>query len=117
MLRGERIVLRPLQVEDLDRLVSLLEDVEISHRVSNSPPMPWSKARWERELEKWTSKESDETKARFAIDVDGELIGMCQLWGIDQYSGVCNLGIALGRAYWGQGYGQDSVGTLAGYAF
>jgi RimJ/RimL family protein N-acetyltransferase len=116
LLRGERVVLRPLQAEDLDRLAELSEDLEVVHRVDDSPPIPWSKARWEAELEEWTA-EPDDTKARFAIDVDGELIGTCDLWKIDHYRGLCNLGIWLGRAYWGQGYGQDAVRTLVGYAF
>jgi RimJ/RimL family protein N-acetyltransferase len=116
MLRGERVVLRPLQAEDLDRLVELLEDLDVAHRVSNDPPLPWSRARWEAELEKWTTEE-DDTRARFAIEVDGELVGDCELWGIDHYRGLCNLGIALGRAHWGQGLGQDAVRTLVGYAF
>jgi RimJ/RimL family protein N-acetyltransferase len=115
MLSGERVVLRPLQAEDLDRLAELSEDLEVSHRVDDSPPLPWSKARWEAELEEWTA-EPDDTKARFAIDVDGELVGQCDLWGIDHYRGLCNLGIWLGRAYWGQGFGQDAVRTLVGYA-
>jgi RimJ/RimL family protein N-acetyltransferase len=117
MLRGERVALRPLQEGDLDGLVQLFQDLETSHRVSNSPPIPWSKARWEREFEKWTSAESDDTNAHFAIEVEGKLIGMCQLWSIDHYRGLCNLAITLDRAYWGQGYGQDSVRTLVAYAF
>jgi RimJ/RimL family protein N-acetyltransferase len=116
MLRGERVVLRPLQEGDLDRLAELSEDLEVAHRVDDSPPLPWSKARWEAELEEWTSEE-DETAGRFAIDVDGELIGQCQLHKIDHYRQLCNLGIWLGRAYWGQGLGQDAVHTLVGYAF
>jgi RimJ/RimL family protein N-acetyltransferase len=116
MLRGERVVLRPLQAEDLDRLVELFEDLEVAHRASNDPPLPWSKARWEAQLEEWTAEE-DDTKARFGIEVDGELIGDCQLTGIDHYRGICNLGITLGRQYWGQGFGQDAVRTLVAYAF
>jgi RimJ/RimL family protein N-acetyltransferase len=116
MLRGERVVLRSLQAEDLDRLVELFEDLEVAHRASNDPPLPWSKARWEAQLEEWTTEE-DDTTARFGIEVDGELIGDCQLTGIDHYRGLCNLGITLGRAYWGQGYGQDTIRTLVGYAF
>jgi RimJ/RimL family protein N-acetyltransferase len=115
MLRGERVVLRALEREDVDRLVELLEDLEVAHRASNDPPLPWSKARWEAELEEWTGE--DDTTARFAIELDGELIGDCQLSSIDHYRGVCNLGITLGRAYWGQGYGKDTIRMLVGYAF
>lgn len=116
MLRGERVVLRAFELEDRDRLWELLEDLEVAHRSSNSPPLPWSRARWEAELEEWTT-ETDDTTARFAIEVDGEVVGECQLSGIDHYRGLCDLGISLGRPYWGQGFGQDAVRTLVAYAF
>jgi RimJ/RimL family protein N-acetyltransferase len=116
MLRGERVVLRAVEREDVDRLCELLEDLEVAHRGSNSPPVPWSKARWEAEVESWV-EEPDDTKVQFVVEVDGEIIGDCQLSSIDHYRGLCNLGIALGRPYWGQGYGQDTVRTLVAYAF
>jgi RimJ/RimL family protein N-acetyltransferase len=116
MLRGERVVLRPIEVEDVDRLWELLEDLEVAHRVSNSPPILWSKGRWEAEVEGWV-EEPDDTTVRFVIEVDGEVIGQCQLDKLDHYRGICDLGISLGRPYWGQGFGQDAVRTLVGYAF
>lgn len=116
MLSGERVVLRSIEREDVDRLWALLEDLEVAHRASNSPPIPWSKARWEAEVEGWV-EEPDDTTVRFVIEVGGEVIGECQLSSIDHYRELCNLGITLGRPYWGQGYGQDSVRTLVGYAF
>jgi RimJ/RimL family protein N-acetyltransferase len=116
MLRGERVVLRTVEREDIDRLWELLEDLEVAHRVSNSPPILWSKARWEAEVESW-AEEPDDTTVRFVIEVDGEVIGQCQLSKVDHYRGLCDLGISLGRAYWGEGYGQDAVRTLVGYAF
>jgi RimJ/RimL family protein N-acetyltransferase len=116
MLRGERVVLRTVEREDVDRLWELLEDIEVAHRVSNSPPLFWSKARWEAEVEGW-AEEPDDTAARFVIEVDGEVIGQCQLQKLDYYRGLCDLGISLGRLYWGQGFGQDAVRILLRYAF
>jgi RimJ/RimL family protein N-acetyltransferase len=51
------------------------------------------------------------------IDVDGGLVGSCQLHAIDRFHRRCDLGIALGRDYWGKGYGQDAVRVLVDYAF
>jgi RimJ/RimL family protein N-acetyltransferase len=116
MLRGERVVLRAIETEDAERLWEVLEDLEVAHRASNSPPIPWSKARWEAEMESWV-EEPDDTTVRFVIEVDGEVVGQCQLDKLDHYRGICDLGISLGRAYWGQGFGQDAVRTLVGYAF
>ena len=49
--------------------------------------------------------------------MDGELIGEAGLHRIDHFSRTCELGIGIGRAYWGNGFGQDAVRTLLDYAF
>ena len=52
-----------------------------------------------------------------ALEVRGELIGECGLYRIDHFNRRCELGIAIGREYWGKGFGQDAVRTLVDYAF
>jgi len=49
--------------------------------------------------------------------VDGEVIGQADLHGIDHFNRRCELGIEIGREYWGKGFGQDTVRTLVEYAF
>jgi RimJ/RimL family protein N-acetyltransferase len=49
--------------------------------------------------------------------VDGELIGEAGLHRIDHFSRACELGIGIGREFWGKGFGQDAVRTLVDYAF
>lgn len=63
------------------------------------------------------SAEPESDKARFVIEVGGEVIGECSLHFFDDYARACHLGISIRRDKWGKGYGQDAVRTLVNYAF
>jgi len=56
---------------------------------------------------------------RFAIEtLDGEHIGNCTYYGIDETKSKAELGIMIGnRSYWDQGYGADAVATLVNHVF
>jgi diamine N-acetyltransferase len=115
-LRGERVILRPIERDDLERLAELGRDLETAHRRNDSPPLPRPLA----EHIGWHEAEASEpptNAAWFAIEVGGVVIGDGGLHEIDHYHGRAELGIGLGRDYWGQGYGQDAVRTLLEYAF
>lgn len=116
MLRGERVVLRAVQREDLPRLWELFEDLEVMGLLSTRPPRPTSLAELEAEFDR-EQEEPPEHKFRFAVEVDGEVIGSCQLHRVDHYRSLAELGIGIGRDYWNKGYGQDAVRTLVEYAF
>jgi RimJ/RimL family protein N-acetyltransferase len=59
------------------------------------------------------------TRLRFAIEtMDGEHIGNCTYYGIDETKSEAELGIMIGnRSYWDQGYGADAVATLVNHIF
>jgi RimJ/RimL family protein N-acetyltransferase len=116
MLRGERVVLRAIQREDLPRLWELFEDLEVRGRLSTRPPRPTSLAELEAEFDR-EQEEPPEHTFSFAIEINGEVIGSCQLHRIDHYRGLAELGIGIRRDYWNKGYGQDAVRTLVEYAF
>lgn len=116
MLRGEQVVLRAVQRDDLDRLWEILgSDLEIQSLVSARPPMPRSRAHLRQQFEQ--QLQAEQPIPRFVIEVDQALVGRCELHSLDQYSRVCEVAIALGRDYWGQGFGQDAVSVLVRYAF
>ncbi len=58
-------------------------------------------------------------QCRFAIEtLDGEHIGNCGYFDIDEGEGEAELGIMIGeRAYWDKGYGADAVITLLNHNF
>ena len=55
----------------------------------------------------------------FAVEtVDGEHIGNCVYYNVDEARGEAELGIMIGnRDYWGNGYGTDAVTALVNHVF
>ena len=62
---------------------------------------------------------SSPTRYRFAIEtLDGQHIGNCTYYGINEAKGEAELGIMIGnRDYWDKGYGADAITTLLSYIF
>jgi aminoglycoside 6'-N-acetyltransferase len=103
-LRGDRVSLRPLAVDDVGRIVELGSDPEV--------------ARW------WPGLTAEHvgTKARgedggvtvLAIVADGEVAGMIQHHEeTDEEYRHAGIDVFLGTPYQGRGLGTDAVRTLA----
>jgi len=116
MLRGERVVLRPIERGDAARLWELIDDFDVRSRADDRPPLPRSRTEAVAEFDEDPSSAGPD-RAWFAVEVDGELVGICGLHGIDHYHGIGDLGIRLGKEYWGKGFGQDACRTIVEYAF
>ena len=116
MLKGDRVVLRPIERGDLARLWELVRDFEVAVLRYPGPVLPQSLAEFEANFDQDAARPRKD-HADFGIEVDGELIGSCGLNGIDHLSRSCELGIGIGREYWGKSFGQDAVRTLLDYAF
>jgi RimJ/RimL family protein N-acetyltransferase len=115
MLTGDRVVLRPIKNADLPRLWELVGDFEVSMLSSPGPIGPLSLAEFEARYKKKEPEKKNEFY--FAIEVDGDLIGEARLHDIVHFDRHCELGIGIGRDFWGKGFGQDAVRTLVDYAF
>jgi RimJ/RimL family protein N-acetyltransferase len=120
MLRGEKVILRAVEREDLKRQWQFNNDVEVELAGGGDPPMPQSLARLEGEFEE-NARRGGRDGGMFAIDVDGQYIGMCGLrqeGTIATTAGTFELGITIGdKDFWGKGYGRDAVQVLLDYAF
>ena len=117
MLRGEKVTLRSVEREDLERLWRFWNDLDVELAGGGDPPLPISlermRARFDRE-----ARENDRNKTDFVIEADGACIGHCGLFDIDVAARHCELGITIGdREYWGRGYGREAIGLLLDYAF
>ena len=121
MLKGEKVVLRPLERTDLPRLCAFNNDVEVELSGGGDPPMPQSLARLEAEFDE-RARHGGRDGAFFAIEVAGTFIGQCGLEQhaglVDSTAGTLELGIAIGdKSFWGKGFGRDAVNVLLDYAF
>jgi RimJ/RimL family protein N-acetyltransferase len=99
MLRGDRVVLRPIEQGDLPRLWELLRDFEVSVLSSNGPVGPQSLAEFQTQHEE-RGAEAKRRAFYFAIDVNGELVGQCGLH-------------AIAAATWGSRSAETSGGRAS----
>lgn len=117
MLQGERVLLRAITREDLDRLWEFNNDLEVELAGGGDPPMPQSLERLRADFDREAEK-GGRDDAYFAIDVAGQFIGHCGLSHFNATARTCELGIGIGdKAYWNQGYGREAVALLIDYAF
>lgn len=113
MLKGEKVVLRPIEVEDLPLIVKWKNDRQITNMTSSYKPITLS----QEELLYDLDQESTNTY-RYIIDIDRDAIGYCGLTNIDWKSRRCEIFIRVSRKdKWGKGYGTDSIKLLLNFAF
>jgi RimJ/RimL family protein N-acetyltransferase len=117
MLQGEKVTLRAIKREDLQRQWAFNNDVEIELLGGGDPWEPQSFARLEAQFEEDVRKNARDGM-NFAIEADGKYIGSCGLFHVDTTAHTCELGIGIGdRQYWSHGYGRDAIRVLLNYAF
>ena len=119
MLNGDKVLLRPLERDDVGVLAGWAQDYETWPQVNEGPYAPTSVADALRDYDApgSDSRRASATVVPFAIDVDDELVGSIALWGIDLHNRRGHLGIGLGPSHRGKGYGRDAIGVLLRYAF
>lgn len=115
MLRGEKVVLRAMEREDLKRLHELRRNVELV-LLGQSTWNPVPLAAMERVFDKHLD---DEDKSDFVIEVDGKVIGDLGLHGWkNRRAGSVVMGVSIyDPDYVGKGYGRDAINVLLDWAF
>ena len=117
MLKGEKVTLRAMKREDIQRQWAFNNDVEFEILGGGDPWEPQSLSRLEAEFDQETQK-GGRNGPSFAIETDGKYIGSCGLFHFDTVAQTCEMGIGIGdREYQGKGYGRDAVRVLLDYAF
>ncbi len=115
MLKGERVVLRPMTQADVARQHEFNQDLELYGLDCGLPhvsPLEDAQAFYE------ARTRSDENMAPFAIEAEGKYIGHSTLMNLRNRHGNLELGILIGdRAYWGRGYGREAIRLLLDYGF
>jgi len=119
MLKGKRIVLRPIEKTDVPDLLVWFNDPEVSQYLSLYLPMTRvGEEKWIEEVGTIRSM----TDIVFMIDVIEDKvvksIGNCGLHKINWKDRNVEFGIAIGdKDYWGKGYGMEAAKLIIGYAF
>lgn len=114
IIRGERVLLRPLQPADFPKLASWSNDPEVSRYLEGEYPKAID------EYPEWYRRAlSDRHSQHYAVStLNNYLIGHIELDHIAWRSGDAELRIRIGeKAFWDQGFGTDAVRTLVEHAF
>jgi len=115
MLKGKKVLLRPMKKEDIPRQHEFDQDIE-THILNGGPPRSSPLERTQALYE--TCTKQDTSVDCFAIEADGKYIGHCSLRHSLNYPGLHTLGINIGdRDYWGRGYGRDAILLLLDFGF
>jgi len=114
-LIGERLYLRPLDEDDLDRCLRWINDPELQARIGRRHPM--SRAQ-EQEWLAGQYKQEDQMNLAIVL-VDGDRhIGNCGFNQIDFLNRSAEFGILIAeRDAWGQGYGPEAARLILKYGF
>jgi len=114
MLKGDRVVLRAVERDDMKRFHELERNVDLVV-LADGEWQPKPLAAFEKEFDKDIDRPE---LSFFAIEVGGTLIGSCGLHHSQRRNGSTEFGIGIyDPAYIGQGYGSDALRTLLRWAF
>ena len=124
ILKGKKVILRPLSLNDAPRFCQWMADPELTTFLSvhdRSVPTLKEEREWIREAKK------DKSKVTFSIDTtarsagsrrDGRHIGSISLFKLDKLHKNAEFGIMIGdKEFWGQGCGTEATKLIIGYGF
>ncbi|MCF6296423.1 MAG: GNAT family N-acetyltransferase [Flavobacteriaceae bacterium] len=117
MIKGEKVVLRPLKKEDWKKSLIWRNDLELTSLVmSHAFPITENlEIEWYDNL----LREKSNEKIYFAIDeLNGNFIGIVYLTEINWIHGTCKFHILIGeKVDQGKGYGKEVLSLIQKYVF
>lgn len=112
MLRGEYVVLRTPDLDDVDIITAWQNDRDAAKYLPFIYPL--SKKDQENAIRHMNA---DESSITFIVENEDEVpLGLCSLKNIDWVNGTSEINIALyAKNCWGRGYGYDILRTLTNF--
>lgn len=112
-IRTARLVLRPTQPSDAPRFAQIQSNWNVTRMLRMAP---WPVV--ESEMAAWVATHAEEwaagTAYRFAVERDGEVIGVCDLDDIDGDYG--EIGYWYDEPHWGGGFASEAAQALVRFA-
>ncbi|MCC2954203.1 GNAT family N-acetyltransferase [Massilia sp. IC2-477] len=117
ILTTSRLTLRPMTMEDAADLFAVFSDPAVVRY--------WSAPTWtsiafaEQNIERALESYREQSEVRFGIELaeTGQLIGTANLHHFFPQNRRCEIGYALGSAYWGKGFASEALEAAIDYAF
>lgn len=115
ILRGEKVVLRPIRMDDAPRFVKWFNDKAVNKFLF----IRKLSLKEERKYIADRLKTPPKDKLHFCIDTkQGQHIGACAIEDIQKRNRRAEIGIVIGdKRFWSKGLGRDAMRTLIDYAF
>jgi ribosomal-protein-alanine N-acetyltransferase len=117
ILHTARLTLRPPRRGDEQDLLAIHADPDVMRYFSEPP---WTDpGHPARQIDEDAARFEREESFRFAIVLNetGRQIGNCSLHALHRQNRRAEIGYALARQYWGQGYMQEALRALVMHAF
>jgi len=114
MLETERLILRPLDENDIDAIYAMRSDAE-TMRFIREPQSRDESANWvELVSSRWATEQIGfcATIERFS----DEFIGWCGIWTLKETSEL-EIGYAIAKEFWGKGFAAEAAFEFLRYAF
>jgi RimJ/RimL family protein N-acetyltransferase len=112
---GERVYLRPVELEDMELFLAWMNDPEIHQYLARFKPL--NRCEEKEWLEKLHTRPG-ECVFGIALKEGDRLIGTCGLRQAELPHRAADLGIAIGEpAFHGKGYGAEAMRLLLAYGF
>ncbi|MHB0857354.1 MAG: GNAT family N-acetyltransferase [Anaerolineae bacterium] len=113
MIKGNRLVLRAWEPEDVDAFARWFDDPEVTIYLGNAYPAI------SRDQEQRLYERLSQEKYTYSIvTMEGMLIGNCNLHNVNLEARSAEVGIVIGeKSYWSKGYGREAIGLLLQVAF
>lgn len=114
MFETDRLILRPLEENDVDSIFAMRSDPEVM-RFIREPQNRAESINWvELVSSRWATD-----KIGFCALIEkqtGEFVGWCGLWQLKE-SGELEIGYAIARDAWGKGFATEAASFFLQYAF
>lgn len=116
-LATQRLILRPLRLDDWPALHRMTSDAEVQRYISGAPLTETQTRELSRMLTGWQAEHPPRARVfTFGRVSDGAVIGFGGLyWGRERWQ--AEVGYTLRRDAWGQGYASEAARALVRYGF
>jgi ribosomal-protein-alanine N-acetyltransferase len=113
IVRGSLCTLRPWRLDDVEALLEIANDPDVTRFMNHRFPSPYTRA----DADAWIRIQLAEPEVRnWAIEVDGALAGGIGLTaGTHEHAGNVAIGYWVGRRFWGRGIASDALRTATSH--
>ncbi|HHY56636.1 MAG TPA: GNAT family N-acetyltransferase [Chloroflexi bacterium] len=116
-LTTPRLILRPLIEADLPALFAIFSHPEVMRYWSYPALTDMTQARDMLQRIQASYQDGSAVRLGIALRCDGVLLGTCALFNFHEASRRAEIGYALGRPHWGNGYMHEALTALINHAF